>query len=131
MKKEFAALFFYMLYMIAMMRPVMPVLEYYANYEYIATVLCENRDKPAMACNGKCYLEKQLVKVAQPVSHQKHQHKSNIPQIDMSKYPVAPFFDVFRGSLNSSILINRIWVTLEGDPIHKTNSIFRPPLFVV
>ena len=63
MKKEFAALFFYMLYMVAMMRPVMPIIEYYANNEYIVAVLCENRDKPAMACNGKCYLEKEMKKV--------------------------------------------------------------------
>ena len=35
-----------------------------AGYElhksYIARVLCVNRDKPAMHCNGKCYLMKKL-----------------------------------------------------------------------
>lgn len=30
------------------------------NERYIATVLCENKDKPAMHCNGKCYLAKKL-----------------------------------------------------------------------
>lgn len=117
--------------MIAMMRPVMPILEYYANYDYVATVLCENRDKPAMACNGKCYLQKQIAKVTQPVSQENHQHKSNVPQIDMSKYPVVPLFDKNKASLNRSIFINRIWLTPEGNTIHKTNSVFRPPLFIV
>nr|WP_294869711.1 hypothetical protein [uncultured Pedobacter sp.] len=30
------------------------------NKNYIASVLCENRDKPMMHCNGKCYLMKKL-----------------------------------------------------------------------
>ena len=131
MKKEFAGLFFYMLYMIAMMRPVMPVLEYYANYEYIATTLCENRDKPALACNGKCYLQKELTKVNQPVSHKNHQHEGTIPQIDLSKYPVAPI-------ANSSSVVFQIktnscsnWKTPEGNPKQEITTVFRPPLFVV
>ena len=33
---------------------------YEINKEYVATVLCENKDKPAMKCCGKCYLQKQL-----------------------------------------------------------------------
>lgn len=33
------------------------------NKQYVATVLCENRDKPQMHCCGKCYLNKQLNKV--------------------------------------------------------------------
>lgn len=30
------------------------------NQAYIASVLCENKDKPEMKCNGKCHLNKQL-----------------------------------------------------------------------
>jgi hypothetical protein len=33
---------------------------YHANKEYIARVLCQNRDKPQLHCDGKCYLAKQL-----------------------------------------------------------------------
>jgi hypothetical protein len=36
---------------------------YKVRKEYVATVLCENRSKPSMHCNGKCYLAKQLKKV--------------------------------------------------------------------
>ena len=60
MKRQFLGIFFYLLYLLAMVRPVMPIIEYYANYEYIATVLCENKDKPYLECNGKCYLSKEL-----------------------------------------------------------------------
>lgn len=33
---------------------------YHANKDYIAKVLCENRDKPQLHCDGKCYLAKRL-----------------------------------------------------------------------
>ncbi len=69
-----------------MIRPLGPIIEYYANYDYIANVLCENKDKPYLECNGKCYLEKQLNKS----NHSNHDHKSTIPQIDFEKYPISP-----------------------------------------
>ncbi|MBN8824333.1 MULTISPECIES: hypothetical protein [unclassified Spirosoma] len=36
------------------------IAHYQLNKEYIARVLCENRDKPQMHCDGKCYLAKRL-----------------------------------------------------------------------
>jgi hypothetical protein len=36
------------------------VLEFKVNQHFIASVLCVNRDKPDMHCNGKCHLKKQL-----------------------------------------------------------------------
>lgn len=33
---------------------------YELNKKYIAEVLCENKDKPEMHCNGKCHLKKQI-----------------------------------------------------------------------
>ena len=35
------------------------------NQTYIAEVLCINKDKPEMGCNGKCHLNKQLKKKAE------------------------------------------------------------------
>jgi hypothetical protein len=37
-------------------------LDYQLNKDFIAANLCENRDKPAMKCAGKCYLCKRLKK---------------------------------------------------------------------
>lgn len=57
-----------------MIRPVMPIISYAVNYEYISTELCENKDKPEMECNGKCHLKKELAKEIQennPVSDSK------------------------------------------------------------
>jgi hypothetical protein len=33
---------------------------YHLNKDYIARVLCENRNKPQLHCDGKCYLAKRL-----------------------------------------------------------------------
>jgi len=86
MKNQIFGIFFYLLYLLAMVRPVMPIIEYHANYDYISSVLCENRDKPYLECNGKCYLEKQLKKI----NNDSHDHKSTIPQINFDDYPVSP-----------------------------------------
>ncbi len=42
------------------------------NRNYIAESLCENRDKPQLHCNGKCYLMKKL---QQAQEKQKQQEK--------------------------------------------------------
>ncbi|MGX1023131.1 hypothetical protein [Psychroflexus sp. MBR-150] len=49
-----------LLYFVAMIRPAQPVLNYILNYDYIVNVLCINRDKPKLNCNGKCYLMKMI-----------------------------------------------------------------------
>lgn len=48
-----------------LLKPLFPVVEYAANYQYIANELCENQDKVEMGCNGKCYLMKQMAKEAE------------------------------------------------------------------
>lgn len=39
---------------------VLLVVDYQANKEYIMEFLCINRDKPELACEGKCHLTKNL-----------------------------------------------------------------------
>ncbi|MCL1667218.1 hypothetical protein M2T82_03990 [Elizabethkingia ursingii] len=46
-------------------RPVLPLIDYAVNYEYISEKLCKNKDKPQLLCNGKCYLEKELAKTSE------------------------------------------------------------------
>ncbi|SDQ34659.1 hypothetical protein SAMN05421664_1251 [Chryseobacterium soldanellicola] len=43
-------------------RPVLPLINYAINYEYIVKNLCENRNIPQSTCKGKCYVEKELAK---------------------------------------------------------------------
>ncbi len=46
------------------LKPILPVLEYIVNYDYIAKELCENKEKPELECNGKCHLKKELAKAS-------------------------------------------------------------------
>jgi len=50
------------LYLLVLVQPALPVLEYLVNYDYIVNELCENREKPVLSCNGKCYLGDQVEK---------------------------------------------------------------------
>ncbi|MGU3374158.1 hypothetical protein [Chryseobacterium sp. M5A1_1a] len=43
-------------------RPVLPLVNYVVNYDYIVNNLCENREIPQSTCKGKCYVEKELAK---------------------------------------------------------------------
>ncbi|MBS9463672.1 hypothetical protein KIM67_14730 [Flagellimonas sp. 389] len=45
-----------------LVKPLWPVAEYILNYDYISNVLCENKDKPQLQCNGKCYLAVMIAK---------------------------------------------------------------------
>ncbi len=45
-----------------LVKPLWPLAEYVVNYDYIVENLCENKDKPQLNCDGKCYLAKQLAK---------------------------------------------------------------------
>lgn len=51
--------------MLVLVKPLWPIAEYVMNYDYIVNVLCENKDKPQLKCDGKCYLSKQLAKEAE------------------------------------------------------------------
>ena len=50
---------------LTMSKLCLPYFSYQLNYDYISTVLCENKAKPEIACNGKCYLNKELKKVSE------------------------------------------------------------------
>jgi len=107
----------------------LPVLEYSANQAHIVAVLCENRERPALACNGKCYLKKQLQKnIGAQHSDDKHQHQKSTPQIDFSKYPVAPV------SLETIVIAcpkratNKEWQNPSWESSTYFASLLRPPI---
>lgn len=62
MKKLILTHFLLNIYILALLQPSLPILEYIVNYDYIINELCENRDKPILTCNGKCYLGDQVEK---------------------------------------------------------------------
>ena len=74
---------FFNLYLLAIIQPAIPIIEYFVNYEYITNELCENKDKPTVACNGKCYLEKQVKKQKRI---DVEQEAPLPPEIDLEKF---------------------------------------------
>ena len=64
----------FLLALFMLIKPALPVLDYVVNYEYISKVLCVNKAKPKLQCNGKCHLMKELAKTAEnevPISSNK------------------------------------------------------------
>ncbi|MGO4291211.1 hypothetical protein [Chitinophaga sp. RAB17] len=60
MRKLFITVFLMLIWLCQLSGRYFVMLDFYLNQEYIAANLCENRDKPAMHCNGKCHLSKKL-----------------------------------------------------------------------
>jgi len=51
-----------------------------ANQKYIATTLCENKGRPWMHCNGKCYLVKKLRQAEERQKSEDQQDRKNLFQ---------------------------------------------------
>ncbi|AZB28413.1 hypothetical protein [Chryseobacterium balustinum] len=62
------------------------MINYAVNYEYIVENLCENKAKPELMCNGKCYVSKELTKTNQEQTTQ-NGHKISVPSIDVFWLP--------------------------------------------
>ncbi|HEV7231815.1 MAG TPA: hypothetical protein VGO45_10830, partial [Bacteroidia bacterium] len=63
--KWFLPSFLLMIYVAVLMQPLVPLIDYAFNKDYIAKVYCENKARVAMHCNGKCHLMKQMKKASE------------------------------------------------------------------
>jgi|TARA_B110000240_G_C13461603_1_gene436931 hypothetical protein len=70
----------------AEIRPLLPYLDYFVNYEYISEVLCINKEKPMSTCNGKCYLSQQLKEAQQTEKQDK-----KIPTVEQERIPMIVY----------------------------------------
>ena len=70
----------------AEIRPLLPYLDYFVNYQYISEVLCINKEKPMSTCNGKCYLSKQLKEAQQTEKQDK-----KIPTVEQERIPIIVY----------------------------------------
>ena len=62
------------------------------NREYIAKVLCENRKRPELHCDGKCYLAKKLKQQQEKQDKETSQKVQNTPVIQLFT-PQSYFYD--------------------------------------
>ena len=65
-----------------MVRPIIPMVGYIINQDYISEFLCINKEKPELQCEGKCYLMQML-------EEQQDGKKENLPKIAMEEYPIG------------------------------------------
>lgn len=87
-------------------KPILPVLEYVVNYEYISKVLCVNKAKPMMGCNGKCHLMKEMAKASEnekPISDKKiaTQEFEVLYFEAIKSFQIKPYFITTKTPLNA------------------------------
>lgn len=74
-------------YLSSLLAPVAPLAGYWLNREYIAQELCVNRDKPALCCQGACYLTRQITETSRQQQEQHGEHSA--PSIELDKLPIS------------------------------------------
>ena len=109
-----------------LVKPFLPILDYVVNYDYIVKELCENKDKPAMNCNGKCHLMKELSKASDDDKQTPLEKKQNAK-------PIAElFFATTQGfifGINKRIVNPKIETKYSDDySFLSTSLIFHPPI---
>lgn len=97
--------------------------DYYVNKEYIAEVLCVNKDKPDMHCEGNCFLGKQLEKENNEQSPVNTSHKS-VNEIQLFSAVVPDFSFLYSATAHETERINFYLFPVTDKHI---TSIFRPP----
>jgi len=93
---------------------------YQLNKNYIAAKLCENRNKPWLHCNGKCYLMKKLKQAEEKQNASERETQKNLVQESLcNDTPDVKFYTQLLQVI--AIPNNRI------DLPKGYNAIFRPP----
>lgn len=90
------------------------------NSKYIAEQLCVNKDKPAMHCNGHCYLMNKLKQADEKEKKQQREEQK-------SRYQEALPNSALALTLRKSKFKTTYPLTLVPQTIDRHFSIFQPP----
>ena len=108
------------------LKPLFPVIEYAVNYNYISKVLCVNKDKPMLHCNGKCHLMKELAKASENEKPINSDKKNNFKQeVEVLFYQDIKSLIVEQVYFQNKITVSDYYSNL----YYHTNSfsVFHPP----
>lgn len=108
-------------------KPVLPVLEYVVLYDYIKNELCVNKDKPELACNGKCHLVKEL-KHASDSNTDKNRIQFASAEIQLMYYQAI---EVFNGIFSNPFHLNITERIEDQYTFSFSTFLFRPPVYSV
>ncbi|MNF25778.1 hypothetical protein D3C85_398330 [compost metagenome] len=111
-----------------LVKPVLPVLEYVVNYEYISKVLCINKDKPKMHCNGKCHLMKELAKASDAEKPLSSDKKVVSPIFEILFFEEIKSIKITPICLGTKEKINQSYFNLYSHL--NSGSVFHPPTFI-
>jgi hypothetical protein len=90
------------------------------NQNYIASKLCENRNRPWMHCNGKCYLMRKIKQAEDKQNNAERESQKNLLQGAYFETKTPAKF--FTRIIQIIIIPDRLIVLPPGH-----NAIFRPP----
>lgn len=111
--------------MVFLFKPVMPVADYFINYDYIVAELCINKDNISKGCNGKCHLVNELADAAQ-------NDDSNIPDRKLQfTTDVLFFIEPTVSQPNPCAVKTAITYTHRADRYHylHAGAVYHPPIF--
>ncbi|EJL76206.1 hypothetical protein [Chryseobacterium populi] len=104
-------------------RPVLPLVNYAVNYDYIVKNLCENRNIPQSTCKGKCYVAKELAKT------EKQSNNSRTIKISVLDVFLSNEILSFSHKHESDILIKTLNIGYFNFHLSEYSTrIFHPPL---
>jgi len=69
--------------------PVIPVVDYLINKDYIAKNLCINKDKPKSCCKGKCHMVKQLQKTNKNTDNDPKNTNSRVQLKELNEFIIS------------------------------------------
>ncbi|HLA55293.1 MAG TPA: hypothetical protein VK623_04300 [Flavobacterium sp.] len=110
-----------------LVRPVVPVLQYILNYDYISQELCVNKETPILGCNGKCYLIKQLAKASESEKPTSSDKKHVLAETTDLFFETIENYDLFQFEDKSKSLNPGYLDLYKSSDLH---SVFRPPVFI-
>jgi len=123
MRKLFITVFLMLIWLCQLSGRYFVMLDFYINQEYIAANLCENRDKPAMHCNGKCHLSKKL----------KEEDKRDQDNPERKDHRSEIFYAAWlqptslKPAANAAEVVY-LHLTCIGSPVDQPTGVFRPPM---
>lgn len=110
---------------------VVPIiyLDYELRKDYIVSTLCENRNRPQLKCNGKCYLAKRIAEAAK--QEQKQAENDFMAKVLSAQAPVSgDFFSHFITAPRTVELLPAVTFNF-SNPFNGRKlvlDIFHPPL---
>jgi hypothetical protein len=125
--KQFLAIFLLLLTSVRILVVPIVYLDFEINKAFIVQNLCENRFKPELNCDGKCYLAKQLHIVAEDKANKEAENQeSRFKKILEETYHFQDFA-FFQISRDFNIISANNFTYIFKEYLTNTSSLFHPP----